>query len=79
MPTCKPTLYLHIDSKVNLTCSFYNYKFSVAQKILCTPWQRNPLTSSKLSCLGRKRPRRQFFSRNVKERFRGLDIQTTIV
>jgi hypothetical protein len=48
MPTCKPILYLHIDSKVNLTCSFYNYKFSVAQKILCTPWQRNTLTSSKL-------------------------------
>jgi hypothetical protein len=34
--------------------------------------------SSRLSCLGRKRPRRQFFSRYVKERFRGLDKQITI-
>jgi hypothetical protein len=79
MPTCKPTLYLDIDSKVNLTCSFYNYKFSVARKMLCTPWPRNPLTSLRLSCLGRKRPWRQFFSRYVKERFCGLDIQIIIV
>jgi hypothetical protein len=43
-------MYIFIDSEVNFTCSFYdNYKFSVAQKMLCTPWPRNPLTSSILS------------------------------
>jgi hypothetical protein len=42
-------------------------------------WQRNPLTSSRLSWLGRKRRPRQFFPRYVKERFRGLDIQITII
>jgi hypothetical protein len=46
--------------------------------MLCTPWLQNPLKSSRLSCLGRKRPRAQFFSRHVKERFRSLDIQITI-
>jgi hypothetical protein len=36
----KPNLYVFIDSEVNFTCSFYyehNYKFSVAEKMLCTP------------------------------------------
>jgi hypothetical protein len=48
-------------TEVNFACSFYNnYKFSVVQKMLCTP-----LTPSRLCCLGRKRPRRQFFSRSV--------------
>jgi hypothetical protein len=47
-------MYLFIDSEVNFTCSLCNtyicnYKFSVAQKMLCTPWPRNPLTSSRLS------------------------------
>jgi hypothetical protein len=47
--TCEPNLYLFIDSDVNFACSFYNnYKFLVAQNILCTPWPRNPLTSSRL-------------------------------
>jgi hypothetical protein len=49
-------------------------KFRVSN---CTPWSRNSLTSSSLSCLGRKWPRRQFFSQYVKEWFRGLDIQIT--
>jgi hypothetical protein len=36
--TCEPNLYLFIDSDVNFACSFYNnYKFLVAQNILCTP------------------------------------------
>jgi hypothetical protein len=47
-------MYLFIDSEVNFTCSFCNtyicnYKFSVAQKMLCTPWPRNPLTSPRLA------------------------------
>jgi hypothetical protein len=35
--------------------------------------------SSRLSCLGGKRSQRQLFSRYVKESFRGLDIQITIL
>jgi hypothetical protein len=66
--TCKPNSYLFIDSEVSLTCSFYNnYKFSIAQKMLCTPGSQIPLTSSRLCYLGNKRPRRQFFSRYIKE------------
>jgi hypothetical protein len=47
--TCNPKLfiitYVFIDSEVNFICSIYNnYKFSVAQKMLCTP-----VTSSRLS------------------------------
>jgi hypothetical protein len=39
-----------IDSEVNFACSFYNnYKFSVAQKIWCTPLPRNPLIFLRLS------------------------------
>jgi hypothetical protein len=63
---CKPNLYVFIDSEVNFACSFYNkYKFSVAQKVFCTPWSRNSLTPSRLLCFDRKRPRWQFFSRYV--------------
>jgi hypothetical protein len=48
--TCEPNLYLFIDNDVNFACVFYNnYKFLVAENILCTPWPRNPLTSSRLS------------------------------
>jgi hypothetical protein len=47
------------------------------RRILC--WAHNFLTSSRLFRLGRKRPPRHFFSRYVKERFRGLDIQITIL
>jgi hypothetical protein len=48
MATCKPNLYVFIDSEVNFTCSFYNnYKFSVAQKM----WPQNSLTSLRMSCL----------------------------
>jgi hypothetical protein len=72
MTTCKPTLFLLTVKEILLY--FYNYKFSVAHKMLCTPWLRNPLTISRLSCLGRKRPRRQFFSRFVKVRFRSKVI-----
>jgi hypothetical protein len=48
MPKCKPTLYVFIDSERNFTHSFYDYKFLVANKMLCTILSRNPLTSSKL-------------------------------
>jgi hypothetical protein len=35
LATCKPNLYVFIDSEVNFAYSFYNnYKFSVAQKML---------------------------------------------
>jgi hypothetical protein len=58
--TGKSNLYVFIDSEVNFTCSFYsNYKFSVAQKMLCNILE--------IVCLGRKRPPRQFFSQYVKE------------
>jgi hypothetical protein len=67
--TCKPNLYVFIDSQGNFACLFLicNYKFSVGQKMFCTPWQRNPLTLSRLSCLACKGPRRQIFSRYLKE------------
>jgi hypothetical protein len=69
--TCKPNLCVHmylLRAKQILLVHFIIIRtFRVAQKMLCTPWLRNPLTSSKLSCLGRKRPRRQFFFRYVKE------------
>jgi hypothetical protein len=72
------TQYVFIDSEVNFACSFYNnYKFSVAQKMLCTPWSFNILKIV-LSQLSRKRPRRHFFSQYVKKWFHGLDIQITV-
>jgi hypothetical protein len=47
--TCKPNLYVLIDKGGNFACSFYNnYKFSVVQKILYTPWPRNLLKFSRL-------------------------------
>jgi hypothetical protein len=68
--TFHPT-FLQFFSKLFYLCHFYS---DMHKKC----WPRNPLTSSRLSCLGRKRPRRQFFSRYVKERFRGPDIRITI-
>jgi hypothetical protein len=38
----------------------------------CAPWLRNPLTTLRLSCLGLN-------GHGVKERFRILDIQITII
>jgi hypothetical protein len=60
--------FIFIDSQGNFTCSFYNY--TVAAK---------SFDDLKIVLPRPKRPRRQFFSRYVKERFRILDIQTTIV
>jgi hypothetical protein len=77
MATCRPTLFL-LTMKEILLFHFIITNFRVAHKMLCTPWLRNPLTILRLSCLGRKRPGRQFFSRFVKVRFRILDIQITI-
>jgi hypothetical protein len=79
MATCRPTLFL-LTMKEILLVHFIITNFRVAHKMLCTPWlrKRNPLTISRLSCLG-KRPWRQFFSRFVKVRFRILDIQITIL
>jgi hypothetical protein len=37
-----------------LLVHFIITNFRVAHKMLCTPWLRNPLTTSRLSCLGRK-------------------------
>jgi hypothetical protein len=69
--TCKPNLYVFIDSEVHFPCSFYNNvvytlaakSFNILEIVLPRP----------------QAPKRQFFSRCVKERFRGLDIQITIV
>jgi hypothetical protein len=52
--TCKPNLCVHmylLRAKQILLVHFIIIRtFRVAQKMLCTPWLRNPLTSSKLSC-----------------------------
>jgi hypothetical protein len=43
-------MYLLTVKYLNFTCSFYNHcKFSVVQKMLCTPWPQNLVTSSRLS------------------------------
>jgi hypothetical protein len=77
MATCWPTLFL-LTMKEILLFHFIITNFRVAHKMLCTPWLRNPLTISRLFASAAKRPRRQFFSRFVKVRFRILDIQITI-
>jgi hypothetical protein len=53
MATCRPTLFL-LTVKEILLVHFIITNFRVAHKMLCTPWLRNPLTTSRLSCLGRK-------------------------
>jgi hypothetical protein len=53
METCRPTLFL-LTVKEILLVHFIITNFRVAHKMLCTPWLRNPLTTSRLSCLGRK-------------------------
>jgi hypothetical protein len=53
MATCRPTLFL-LTMKEILLVHFIITHFRVAHKMLCTPWLRNPLTTSGLSCLGRK-------------------------
>jgi hypothetical protein len=55
MATCSPTLFL-LTVKEILLVNFIITNFRVAHKMLCTPWLRNPLTTSRLSCLGRKAP-----------------------
>jgi hypothetical protein len=56
-------------------CLYLWIKLLWTEKMLCTFWPRNPLTSSGLACLGREGPQRQFLSRFVKKKFRGLDMQ----
>jgi hypothetical protein len=51
--TCRMTLFLLIVKEILLVL-FIITNFRVAHKMLCTPWLRNPLTISRLSCLGRK-------------------------
>jgi hypothetical protein len=70
MATCRPTLFLLTVNEI-LLVHFIITNFRVAHKMLCTPWLRNPLTISRLSCLGRKAA-----SRFV---IRILDIQITII
>jgi hypothetical protein len=53
MATCRPTLFL-LTVKEILLVHFIITNFRVAHKMLCTPWLRNPLTTPRLSCLGRK-------------------------
>jgi hypothetical protein len=53
MATCRPTLFL-LTVKEILLVHFIITNFRVAHKMLCTPWLRNPLTTSRLSCLDRK-------------------------
>jgi hypothetical protein len=53
MATCRPTLFL-LTVKEILLVHFIITNFRVAHKMLCTPRLRNPLTTSRLSCLGRK-------------------------
>jgi hypothetical protein len=53
MATCRPTLFL-LTVKEILLVHFIITNFRVAHKMLCTPWLRNPLTTSRLFCLGRK-------------------------
>jgi hypothetical protein len=45
------TLFL-LTVKEILLVHFIITNFRVAHKMLCTPWLRNPLTTSRLSCLG---------------------------
>jgi hypothetical protein len=53
MATCRPTLFL-LTVKEILLVHFIITNFRVAHKMLCTPRLRNLLTTSRLSCLGRK-------------------------
>jgi hypothetical protein len=53
MATCRPTLFL-LTVKEILLVHFIITNFRVAHKMLCTSWLRNPLTTSRLSCLDRK-------------------------
>jgi hypothetical protein len=53
MATCRPTLFL-LTVKEILLVHFIITNFRVAHKMLCTPRLRNPLTTSRLSCPGRK-------------------------
>jgi hypothetical protein len=60
MATCRPTLFLLTVKEILLVHFIIIKKFEiitnfrVAHKMLCTPWLRNPLTISRLFCLGRK-------------------------
>jgi hypothetical protein len=53
MATCRPILFL-LTVKEILLVHFIITNFRVAHKMLCTSWLRNPLTTSRLSCRGRK-------------------------
>jgi hypothetical protein len=73
MGTCRPTLFL-LTVKEILLIHFIITNFRVAHKMLCTPWLRNPLTTSRLSCLGRKAALTTIFLS-----VRSLAIQITIL
>jgi hypothetical protein len=63
--------------------SFSRTLFVLVMIIFTTKKFKQPtvfaIFSARLCSLGRKRPRRQLFSRHVKEGFRVLDIQITII
>jgi hypothetical protein len=69
MATCEPTLFL-LTVKEILLAHFIITNFRLHTKCC---------VHLGYEILCRKRPRRQFFSRFVKVRFRSLDIQITIV
>jgi hypothetical protein len=67
--------FIFIDSQGNFTCSLI---FGCTQNVVYTVAAKS-FDDLEIVLPRPKRPRRQFFSRYVKERFRILDIQTTIV
>jgi hypothetical protein len=55
----RPTRYDPLSRQIKISRSptkqpIHIFLTLVAHKMLCTPWLRNPLTISRLSCLGRK-------------------------
>jgi hypothetical protein len=78
MATCRPTLFL-LTVKEILLVDFIITNFRVAHKMLCTPWLRNPLTTSRLSCLGRKAALTTIFLSKVGFRSLAIQIEITII
>jgi hypothetical protein len=63
--------FIFIDSQGNFTCSFYNCTQNVVYTVTAKSFDDLEIVLPRP-----KRPRRQFFSRYVKERFRILDMQS---
>jgi hypothetical protein len=78
MATCRPTLFL-LTIKEILLIHFIITNFRVVHKMLRTPWLRNPLTISRLCCLGRKAALATIFLSVRQSTFRIVDIQITIL